>query len=82
MTEFTFNASMSETTKFAQFELNGCYMPSMLREIMSNLVLLNSIRDFAVQALQNLAAAHNAIIKAHVFQTCNANQCRSPSPDI
>ena len=73
---------MLETTKFALFKWNRGYMPSMLQEIRSDLVIPKGIKDFAAQALKNLAAAHNAIIKAHVFQTCNTNQCRSASPDI
>ena len=63
MIEFAINISVSETTKFALLELNGSYMLSMLREIRSNSVILKGIRDFAAQALQNLAMAHNDIIK-------------------
>ncbi|KAJ3502631.1 hypothetical protein NLJ89_g8798 [Agrocybe chaxingu] len=33
MTEFAINASISETMKYAPFELNGGYMPSMIQEI-------------------------------------------------
>ena len=33
MTEFTINASIAETTRFAPFELNGGYMPSMIKEL-------------------------------------------------
>ena len=57
-------------------------MLSMLREIRSNLMIPKGIRDFVALALQSLATAHNSIIKAHVFETCNANQYRSASPDI
>lgn len=32
-TEFVINASISNTTRYAPFELNGGYMPSMLWEI-------------------------------------------------
>ena len=82
MTEFIINASVSETTKFVLFKLNKGYMPSMLREIRSDSMIPKGIKDFAAQALQNLAAAHNAIIVAHIFQTCNMNQGRSAGPDI
>ena len=82
MTEFAINASVSETTKFAPFELNRGYMPSMLRELRSDSVIPKGIKDFAASVLQNLAVAHNAIIKAHVFQIHNANQHRSVGPDI
>ena len=77
MTEFMINVGMSETTKFALFELNGGYIPSMLREIRSNSVIPKSIKDCTVQLLQNLAAAYDAIIEAHVFQMCNTNWQRS-----
>ncbi len=30
--EFVINVSVSQTTKFAPFELNGGYLPSMLKE--------------------------------------------------
>ncbi len=33
MTEFAINASVSKTTGYAPFELNGGYMPSMIKEI-------------------------------------------------
>ena len=48
MTEFAIN---DEMIKFALFKLNRGYMPSMLREIRSDLVILKSIRDFTVLAL-------------------------------
>ncbi|TFK59232.1 hypothetical protein BDN72DRAFT_736976, partial [Pluteus cervinus] len=35
------------------------------------------LKDFAAQALLNLADAHDAIIEARVFQTKNANARRS-----
>ena len=51
MTEFAINANMSETTKFILFDLNRGYIPFMLREIRSDIVILKNIRDFAVQVL-------------------------------
>ncbi|KAG6874968.1 hypothetical protein C0992_005749 [Termitomyces sp. T32_za158] len=64
MTEFAINASVSETTRYAPFELNGGYMPSMIREIRSDDVLHKGVKDFALQALENLASTHDAIIAA------------------
>ncbi|KXN92971.1 hypothetical protein AN958_09121, partial [Leucoagaricus sp. SymC.cos] len=40
------------------------------------------IKKFADAALANLAAAHDAIIKARVFQTQQGNKRRLPEPDI
>jgi hypothetical protein len=77
LTKFTTNASVSGTTKYAPFKLNSEYMPSMICEICSDNVIPKGIKEFAKQALQNLAKAHNAIIRAQVFQTCHANNCRT-----
>jgi len=82
LTEFVINASIAETTKFAPFELNGGYMPSMMKEIHSDEAILRGIRSFTEDALQNLADAHDAIIEACVFQTSRTNACRKSEPDI
>jgi uncharacterized protein (UPF0147 family) len=39
-------------------------MPSMIHEICSDNVIPKGIKEFAKQALQNLADAHDAIIRA------------------
>jgi len=63
LTEFAINSSVSATSRYAPFELDGGYMPSMLKEFHSNNATARGIKDFAAQALHNLAEAHNAIIK-------------------
>ena len=73
MTEFAINASVSQTTKYAPFELNGGYMPSMIKELRSDKIIPKGIKAFGDQALQNLAEAHDTIIEARVFQTSYAN---------
>jgi hypothetical protein len=50
MTEFTINASILETMKYAPFELNGGYMPSMIKELHADdlsigILLTLSLRD-------------------------------------
>ncbi|TFK59609.1 hypothetical protein BDN72DRAFT_751099, partial [Pluteus cervinus] len=70
-------ASVSETMGYALFELNGGYLPSMLKEIRTGQPFPKGLRDFASQALSNLAEAHDAIIEARVIQTKNANARRS-----
>jgi len=82
LTEFAINASISATTGYAPFELNGGHMPSMIREIRSDEAIPKGIKDFANQALQNLADAHNAIIESRVFQAKNANTKHSEEPKI
>src|SRR5580693_10612247 len=56
MMEFTINASISESTGFALFELDGVYMPRMICQLPEWNTALLGIRTFAQQALQNLAA--------------------------
>ena len=82
MTEFAINASIAETMKFVPFELNGGYMPSMIKEIWPDNAIPKGIRAFAEIALQNLAEAHDAIIEARVFQTSRTNVRRKDEPEI
>ncbi|KAK0220571.1 hypothetical protein IW262DRAFT_1246703, partial [Armillaria fumosa] len=56
------NASVSQTTRFAPFELDGGYMPSMLHKYKATLTAPPGIKKFVQQALANLAEAHNSII--------------------
>ena len=82
MTEFAINASISASTGYAPFELNGGYMPSMLKEIRSNEQFAQGVKAFATTALQYLADAHDAIIEARTFQTAAANKRRGEEPAI
>ena len=82
MTEFTINASVSKTTRYVPFELNGGYMPSMLKEIRNNEGIIKGIKEFALSALTNLADVHDAIIEARTFQRERANKCRRQEPAI
>ena len=71
LTEFAINMSISATMGYALFELNGGHMPSMIKEIQSDEAIPKGIKEFASQALQNLADAHDAIIELCVFQARN-----------
>ena len=82
MVEFAINSSVSETTGYAPFDLNGGYMPSMIKEIRSNENVAPGIKAFALSALEKLADAHDAIIEARAFQTRAANKKRGPEPQI
>jgi hypothetical protein len=82
MTEFAINASISESTGYAPFELNYGYMPSMIKEIRSNETFAQGVKSFAANALRNLADAHDAIIETRVFQTEYANSRRREEPKI
>jgi len=82
MTEFAINASIVETMKFVPFELNGGYMPSMLKEIQSDDIILKGIKSFAEAALRNLTDTHDAIIEVRVFQMSCVNAHRRTKPEI
>jgi len=68
MMEFAINASISESTGFAPFELDGVYMPRMIHQLPESNTAPLGVRTFTQQALQNLAAAHNTTIASHVVQ--------------
>lgn len=82
MTEFAINASISDTTRYAPFELNGGHLPSMIREIRVPGAIPPGIKSFARQALINLADAHDSLIESRVFQTYYANKRRRSEPKI
>jgi hypothetical protein len=82
MMEFAINASINESTGFAPFELSSAYMPTMIHQLPESNTAPPGMRTFAQQALQNLAAAHKAIIASHVFQRHYANVHRCQEPTI
>jgi len=82
MVEFAINSSVSDTTGYAPFELNGGYMPSMIKEIRNDETFAQGVKAFALTALHNIADAHDAIIEARVFQAENANKRRRNDPMI
>jgi len=82
MMEFTINASISKSTGFAPFELDGAYMPRMICQLPESNTALPGIRTFAQQALQNSAAVHDAIIASCVVQQHYSNTRRCQEPTI
>jgi hypothetical protein len=64
MVEFAINSSVSATTGYLPFELKGGYMPNMMKEFWGTETMSKGIKEFAAQALMNVATAHNAIIEA------------------
>ncbi len=81
LTEFTINASVSQTMKFAPFKLNGRYLPSMLKEYPQGSTP-PGVCKFAQQALINVVEAHDSIIESRVFQTHHANKRRTADPAL
>ncbi|KXN81378.1 hypothetical protein AN958_05117 [Leucoagaricus sp. SymC.cos] len=69
LTEFAINSSISASTGYAPFELNGGYMPSMIKEVRGDNSSPQGIKKFAEAVLANMVAAHNVIIEARVLQT-------------
>ncbi|KXN82449.1 hypothetical protein AN958_02552 [Leucoagaricus sp. SymC.cos] len=69
LTEFAINSSISASMGYAPFELNGSYMPSMLKEVRGDNSPPQGIKEFTEAVLTNIAAAHDIIIKVRVFQT-------------
>jgi hypothetical protein len=82
MTEFAINASISESTGFAPFELNGAYIPAMMANVDTRQAVSPGVRAFAETALRNLADAHDALIASRVFQRHYANKHRREDPKI
>jgi hypothetical protein len=80
--EFALNSSINESTGYAPFELDGGYIPSMIREVPSSTKTPPGVHEFADRALQHLQDAHDAIIESRVYQVYNANQRRRQEPEI
>ncbi|KXN92066.1 hypothetical protein AN958_10118 [Leucoagaricus sp. SymC.cos] len=74
LVKFAINSSISASTKFAPFELNYGYLPSIIQDSWMADTVHQGVKVFAEAALLNIAAAHDAIIEAGVFQTHQANK--------
>ncbi|KXN91390.1 hypothetical protein AN958_00913 [Leucoagaricus sp. SymC.cos] len=82
LTKFVINSSISASTGYAPFKLNGGYMPSIIKEVRDDNSLSQEIKKFTEAVLINMAAAHNVIIESRVLQTQQANKYRLPEPDL
>jgi hypothetical protein len=82
MNEFEINASVSEMMGMAPFEINSAYIPAMIRQVPMESWASLGVKAFAAQALQNIVAAHDAIIASCVFQQHHANARRQGEPKI
>jgi hypothetical protein len=81
MVEFALNSSANKSTGFAPFELVYGYLPQMTVSLPSS--ELPGVKTFAQRALDNIQAAHDAIIKSRVEQAVQANRHRRPdSPKL
>lgn len=82
MLEFAINSSINESTGFAPFELDGGYLPSMIREYKDEPRISPGVREFADKALHNLMDAHDSIIESRVIQKHYANKRCSVEPEL
>jgi hypothetical protein len=80
MAEFAINSVINKTTGFAPFEINCGFIPSMI-EVKETTEFLG-VKHFAEQAINNIMAAHDAIIANRAIQTHFANKRRIEEPDI
>jgi hypothetical protein len=76
MVEFAINSSISASTGYSLFKLNGGYIPRVMKEFRGTETTSKGIKEFAAQALMNVAVAHDAIIEARTLQMFHANQKR------
>jgi hypothetical protein len=74
MLEFAINSSINQSTGFAPFELDGGYMPSMIREYRVTPSVPPGVCEFADKALQNLMDAHDSIIESRTIQKYHADK--------
>jgi hypothetical protein len=82
MMEFAINSSILSTTGYVPFKVISGYMPQMIRQILEASMAPPGVKAFAVQALGNVAVAHDAIIASHVFQWHYTNLYCHEEPDI
>lgn len=76
MVEFAMNSTVSMTTGFAPFEINGT-MPRMITEFRSQQTV-PGIDTFVHTVCNNLMMAHDSIIESRVLQIYQANKQRRP----
>ncbi|PVF90841.1 hypothetical protein CPB86DRAFT_675745, partial [Serendipita vermifera] len=73
-------STVSSTTQFAPFELNYGWLPHLtFPNSLSNYAGVNNFID---NAINNLMAAHDAIIASRVSHTHQANKGRRPEAVI
>jgi hypothetical protein len=82
LTEFAINSSINQATGMAPFELNYGYMPVVMRQLPAVEHAPPGVRTLAMNALRNMAVAHDALIAERVVQQFHADKHRCDEPDI
>ncbi len=80
MTEFAINSSVNKSTGFVPFELTYGYILQMTLSVPTS--EFKGVHKITQRAIDNLQAAHDAIIMSHVKQTMQSNKSQSPKPMI
>jgi hypothetical protein len=82
LVEFALNSTINRATGMAPFEVNYGFMPRMMRELLIPERVPPGVRTFAMNALRNMAIAHDNIIAERVFQRYYANKHRRKEPEV
>jgi hypothetical protein len=80
--EFAINSSISSTMGLALFEINGRYMPVMMKEVKDNERTPLGIRSFVQTTIRNIALADDTLIEAWVFQKAHTDKRWHNEPEI
>jgi hypothetical protein len=82
LVEFTINSMINRVMGMAPFEINYGFMHHSRHELPMPERIPPVVRTFAMNALRNMAVAHNSIIAERVFQCHHANRHWCGEPDI
>jgi hypothetical protein len=82
LVEFAINSTINRVMGISLFEINYDFMPRMMHELPSTEHIPPGVRTFAMNALRNMAVAHDSIIAERVFQHHYTNKHRHSEPEI
>ena len=68
LVEFTINSTINRATGMAPFEINYGFLPRMMQELPAPKRIPPGVWTFTMNALCNMAIAHDSIIVERVFQ--------------
>lgn len=80
MVEYMINTSVTTSTGYSPFFLNGGHTPQMIRDLQKLGNGVPGVAEFAHTALRHLMDAHNALIVSWEFQIVYANRARRKDP--
>ena len=80
LVEFAINSTINRATGMAPFEINYGFLPCMMQELPAPERIPPGVRTFTMNALHNMAIAHDSIIVERVFQRFHTNKHRRGEP--